>query len=209
MTKRIIKRKPHETFCKELLEPVVRKPRPLAPLYNPGAAYDKLYAKYVEATMQWAEALKQEDDIMERKLLLLLKHYNLPADDPKSWRMLSLRLAKDYIPGFQIMTKANSGRPPIWDSDDLLDLYVAVENKKKEAKAAGRTTTIENICSHLIKEAPWKFIEKCTEKTLYHRYAASKKDPLVKLLLEKDKKEPGYLIGYWMLEFQPHTGNSS
>lgn len=125
---------------------------------------------------------------------LLYQHYGLNIEDEGSAKALVLRLAIDYVPGFQVKEKGRKkGRKNVWNLFVLAVLWIDVQKLVKTRKCSERSA-----CNILMKKSPWKdALEKgkarvrgndasSTDeqrlKTLNNRYEEAKRSDLVKII---------------------------
>ncbi|MGE0109158.1 MAG: hypothetical protein AB7S81_05255 [Bdellovibrionales bacterium] len=136
-----------------------------------------------------------------KKLPLLYKHYDLNIGDEGSADALVMRLAIDYVPGFQVAYPKKRGRKNVWHAGTLLALWVDVQNKIIEKNCSAR-----GACSMLLTQEKWKQAladgkamkqgnivtsqKQEMLKTLNNRYEESEKSPFVQLVskLPKEKR---------------------
>src|SRR5262249_6690328 len=109
MTETIDKRAKRLGYPAELQRPTVR-PRPVGLLSTDLDAEDLLYAALSEKTR------------------LLMEHYHIKASDRRRFAQLAFHLAKDWVPGFQIVDKAprTRGAPRKVTQLDLVQLYIDI-----------------------------------------------------------------------------------
>jgi hypothetical protein len=172
-------------FCKELLTPIPLAPPPRR-LKKKGAVaslYPESIAENASAIAAWrSEANTTISSQTLAKLELLLQHYEIPKGNPDCWFYLAINLAHQFLPGFSIAKKAGCGRPKIWNDELLTRLYLVVEERKALARDGKKPVSLKKISFELSKVEPWKSIPKCTDRTLYDRYEAAQKMPIVKAL---------------------------
>lgn len=84
-----------------------------------------------------------------KNLNLLCEHFGI-AKGPHQFMALSLRLAQEIVPCFQV--KPKEGRPKKWTSYALCSLGVEVWRLTEEGR------TVASACSELSRREPWKSI---------------------------------------------------
>jgi hypothetical protein len=110
-----------------------------------------------------SDANEQQLDQDVEGLFMLLNDYGINKDDPNCWPKLSLALAKDYIPGFQ-MKAGKAGQELFWTDWRLRDLYEEVQTKIKKT---GQTAHF--VCFNL------KSYPDVEGATIYRKYTEAKK----------------------------------
>ena len=130
------------------------------------------------------EAMVKENwrivDEIIRKLDLLLDHHELDQDNPHKWEMLVFRIARQFIPGFRLMTAAPAGAPLEWGPFELAGLYIEVEALTKQGMSA------MDACRLLLRadDGAWRYPRCRSVRTLYRRYQQSKRSAYVRLMTE-------------------------
>ncbi len=112
--------KKNSDLPKELQKRVVEKPMSIS-------LFDVADGSYYAAIL--AASLTRASDHME-KLAMLMEHYGIDESGEAKYLLLSLALAKEYIPGFQ--TAKPKGRGKKWGFDNRLLLIGRICNKVKE-----------------------------------------------------------------------------
>lgn len=92
-------------------------------------------------------AIKQ---LVREKFNLLFQHYGIDVRDDQRWTALTIELAFDHVPGFQIGEPETRGRKPVWSIGEkirLLDSVTTLVTKGHSARGA---------CHILAKREPYK-----------------------------------------------------
>jgi hypothetical protein len=107
------------------------------------------------------------------KLSLLLEHYGLKNEcNEVKWLLLVMKLAEDYVPGFQIEERKTVGRKKSWTDHELFMLYFQVRARIEATKSNARTINITDVCKTLLRTEPWKN-KGFTVKVLQNKYTAA------------------------------------
>ena len=120
----------------------------------------------------WDEAMRWVDRQKVQKLLLLLERNGLSSNNPRSWFLLSLRLAEKYIKGFQVVEPSTRrpGRPKgAGRKLDRFELYKAVC-----AKCHEESLNVSEACRALVKtrKRPWRDHSAESLETRYYEQLA-------------------------------------
>ena len=104
----------------------------------------------------WDEGMSWVDRQKIEKLLLLLERNGLSLNNPRSWFLLSLRLAEKYIKGFQVVEPSTRrpGRPKGAGAKlNRFEVYRAVR-----AKCDEEGLKVSEACRALVKtrKRPWR-----------------------------------------------------
>ncbi len=139
--------------------------------------YEEINEKNKKIRMK--NALKYAEESIA-KLVVLLNHYKIDKENPERWFELSFALAREYIPGFKVVTDSRKTKPNKWTPLRYAALYSSVEVEKKLRPKQ----TYGSICSYLSRNSdPWKGI-----KNLHPRYCESKESGLIRLLTNSGVK---------------------
>lgn len=117
-------------------------------------------------------------DLFLERLVLLLKHYGLDQEAPDTkWLVLSLRLAREHVPGFRVEEKREPGRKREWDV--LLELQL-----RADVAALAPTLGLNGAFAHMGREERYqqRYKNPSTQKlrsggTLKRRYLEIIKHP--------------------------------
>ena len=123
----LIVAKKQRRYTGKLASPIRRK----APLTFSGAVTEERVAQFWENhNRNEEEADAKVQDILQKKLQLLMKEYGVAEGD---WQELALALASKHVPGFAIITDGGkkSGRNRVWDGPRLEALHAAVRKVKQ------------------------------------------------------------------------------
>lgn len=182
-----------------LTEPIQTKTwRPSPPtlmetMVNPKA--DEQYKARLEA---WeVETTPEITDKTFSKMLLLLDHYDIARDDGERWFSLSMKLARDYVPGLQIKDK-----PPVdrgadkWTDLELVRLYCAFMVVKLEQPDVFDV----DIARALQNDKHWKEKMGASTDTLQKMFIKSKKTQLVEMVqtIAKDTEVGEKAYSIWL-----------
>lgn len=109
---------------------------------------------------------------LERRLVLLMKHHGVPADQGLlSLALLAIELAREHVPGLRVEASPVAHRPTAWTSDrkarlvaDMVELMAEGKTKAEAARAlvkkdayrslGGRPRSLENRFDEA-KGEPW------------------------------------------------------
>jgi hypothetical protein len=149
-------------FTGKLNEPIVSKALALLPKLDLSdqerQELNELVKKDLE--QQWMQ-----------KLELLLDHYKVQRDKDQ-WRILSFRLAWDFVPGMKVVTEpVKKGRPGEWKGVKGLRLFYEVELIKNERKRGERDAIHILITRH---PDEWGMYKGKKERQLVSRYSEVK-----------------------------------
>jgi len=130
MTETIEKRAKRLGYPTELHGPTIR-PRPLGVLAEDLDAKDLLHAALSE------------------KMRLLMKHYRIEVSDPRCFAQLSFHMARDWVPGFQIVDEAprRRGAPRKITQLDLVQLYIDIYQIHQERPEE----SIQEVCTTYLR----------------------------------------------------------
>lgn len=127
------------------------------------------------------ETLRVTNDAV-RKLELLVDHYQVERGNPYQWQILAFRMARQFIPGFQITARPVVGAPLDWGPVELAGLFLEVEALTKQGMSA------MDACRTLLRaqDGSWRYPRCRSAKTIYRRYQQSKKSAYVRLMTEPE-----------------------
>lgn len=116
----------------------------------------------------------------QEKILLLMDHYGIDREAERKWELLSMSLALEYVPGFQIKhMEAKRGPKTKWNLMRHAKLYCAVMMKNSERKQKHYTTeNNKEACRLLARMDYWK--EWGDSDALYDNFLIAKKFEFVK-----------------------------
>ena len=120
-------------------------------------------------------AFRYSAELLE-KMPVLFAHYGI-ADSPDKWILLAFRLAADHVPGFSLEPEKNRGRKLETDDKFLLQLYLDVQ--RKSAPKHGRTPSVAQICTALIRGN--SFYKDYASKTLQNLHTQSQSSAFVRI----------------------------
>jgi hypothetical protein len=128
-----------------------------------------------------SENLRMTKEVL-RKLDLLIDHYKVERSNPYLWQMVVFRMAKQFIPGFQITARPVVGAPLDWGPVELAGLFLEVEALTKQGMSA------MDACRTLLRaqDGSWRYPRCRSAKTIYRRYQQSKKSAYVRLMTEPE-----------------------
>jgi hypothetical protein len=125
-------------YTGDLATPVVV---PIPPAFE-GAVTPKRVAKYWARYAQYQQdARAQLSAELGRRMLLLLKHFDIDEQNDDAMSELAYLLACEHVPGFRVLepgfpaleeAKTQRGRKRKWDFDLLQALHAAVQSAKKQ-----------------------------------------------------------------------------
>jgi hypothetical protein len=154
----------------ELCKPIVVSPEP--PKTSTILTSDTM-EEVIEAWKQWHEEyLKTICVKTSEKLILLCDYYGLKKND---WFTLSLCMARDFVPGFNISEKKKVGRTKEWNMIELAIFNWKINKIHKEKSLNNSKYSFTSACKDYAK-----LIYK-SDKTVINMYTASKSSELVKM----------------------------
>lgn len=107
------------------------------------------YISDFESFEKWVD---DYEELIEEKLLLLLDHYGIERDAADAWKCLTLRLAREVVPGFRVV---RVGAPRKWTHvhDALARLAI---DEHLAANAATEKMNVLDAARHVVRQRDWK-----------------------------------------------------
>jgi hypothetical protein len=146
------------------------------------------------------EMLTARRDQLAERLAALFVHYEIDRASRDAWHALALRLAQDFVPGFEIrsIAKRERGAAKKWDAFRAARLLADVASITRRGKHKA-----ENAC-RILTEKPGFAARYGKEKpaSLYTRYKESLRIVRADKLLGKmmaDAEAQGYQLDDWFI----------
>lgn len=115
------------------------------------------------------------------KLGALLDHYGIQRDAEERWFNLALKLALDYVPGFQVERKpVPKGRRLKWTEMRLAALHCAVMTENLRRRDVGLAESDIDACRRLAKTDAWRGWGEA--KTLCNKLGEARTSLLVQMI---------------------------
>ena len=156
-----------------------------------------LFAPDDKVKNQVEKLARREIEQEGRLLYNLCKHYGIDVNAPFCWLELSLCLAREFVPGFQMM-KEHPGAPTTWGVIEGSTLVLAVEDMIQPGE---RNKGVAWAVRQLVNREPWKTLvsngntkPEETLRQIYYRYVKHKVVPVMRDVRAYDELMYGELV---------------